>query len=104
LAPFAKPLVLDCPDSSQGRVSYLPIPFAQGCKIRSDTRLFYWQINALLYEDADVETFVPALSEAALSHLACQGSKGRDFSSLFARRHGDELAVAFPCPTPTVLG
>lgn len=42
--------------------------------------------------------------DVPLSHLACQGSKGRDFSSLFARRHGDELAVAFPCPTPTVLG
>ncbi len=40
LAPFAKPLVLDCPDSSQGRVSYLPIPFAQGCKIRSQRHSF----------------------------------------------------------------
>ncbi|HCL29527.1 MAG TPA: hypothetical protein DIC52_13945 [Candidatus Latescibacteria bacterium] len=40
LAPFAKPLVLDCPDSSQGRVSYLPIPFVQGCKIRSQRHSF----------------------------------------------------------------
>jgi hypothetical protein len=36
--------------------------------------------------------------DVPLSHLACQGSKGRDFSSLFARRHGDELTVAFPMP------
>jgi hypothetical protein len=56
LSPFLKPVVMDCADSSQGRVSYLPIPFSRGCKIRSrsDTGSFYWQINATLY-DANTE-------------------------------------------------
>lgn len=194
--PFGKPLILDCPDSSKGRVSYLPMPFARGCKVRSrsDTRSFYWQINALRYaEGVDVQTFaatdpgadldettaaawervrdgwshrhgfgmgtraaglagpagqgdaraveVPARGEALLHewsgpgcieelafratdpaaltrlalhihwdgrdepavsvplhHLACQGSKPRDFTSLFARRRDDEIAVAWPMP------
>jgi len=59
LYPFVKPVVMDCADSSQGRVSYLPIPFARGCKVRSrsDTGSFYWQINALRYgPEVAVET------------------------------------------------
>ncbi|MBD2847355.1 DUF2961 domain-containing protein [Paenibacillus sp. IB182496] len=51
-APFAKPLMLDHPESSGGRVSYWPIPFAHGCKIRiaSQSGSMYWQINALLLD------------------------------------------------------
>ncbi|MFS0724666.1 DUF2961 domain-containing protein [Paenibacillus sp. 1P07SE] len=49
--PFLKPLVMDREDSSEGRVSYVPIPFSRRCIIRSDSESpnFYWQINALLY-------------------------------------------------------
>lgn len=66
LYPFVKPVVMDCADSSQGRVAYLPILFARGCKIRatSDTRSFYWQVNAVLYgEGTEVATFPVELDE-----------------------------------------
>lgn len=67
--PFEKPLVMDETESSGGRVSYWPIPFAKGCKIRvcSDTTSLYWQINALRFRDGaggEVVTFRPAIAEA----------------------------------------
>lgn len=81
LPPFLSPLVRDCPDSSMGRVSYLPIPFARGCKVRSrsDTGSYYWQINAMLYGDGDVATFDPVLDEAAQKAMGrVRGVWGRD--------------------------
>lgn len=61
LQPFVKPLVMDCQDSSQGRVAYLPVPFARGCRIRaaSDTRSFYWQVNATLYREGTEVVSLP---------------------------------------------
>ncbi|MFA6109529.1 MAG: DUF2961 domain-containing protein [Candidatus Latescibacterota bacterium] len=75
LFPFIKPLVLDCPDSSQGRVSYLPIPFARSCRVRvaSDTGSFYWQLNALRYPEGMPVHRVPdrwsGEEEAALARV-----------------------------------
>lgn len=184
LYPFVKPIVMDCEDSSKGRVSYLPVPFKSGCKVRarSDTTSFYWQINALLFDatvsietlptqlDAETKAVLntvcnrwrtqngfpagePAVFERAvlaprgsatlldtygpgciqtlafdtygrdilnalslqihwdgadepavrvpLSHFFCQGSKHRDFSSLFLRRDENHLTCALPMPFRT---
>ena len=67
LFPFVKPVVMDCADSSQGRVSYLPMPFGRGCKVRacSDTGSFYWQINALRYEPEVAVQTLPAQLDPA---------------------------------------
>ncbi|MBM3278535.1 MAG: hypothetical protein FJY95_10710 [Candidatus Handelsmanbacteria bacterium] len=64
---------MDCADSSQGRVCYLPFPFSRGCKVRacSDTGSFYWQINALRYgPGVEVQTLPAQLKATERSSLA----------------------------------
>ena len=73
LEHFQPPLVLDSPASSEGRVSYMPIPYAKHCVVRaaSDTHSFYWQINALSYSsDVQVTTMPKEFGEAEQAALA----------------------------------
>ncbi len=105
LFPFVKPVVMDCADSSQGRVSYLPIPFARGCKVRacSDTGSFYWQINALRYPpEVEVETLPIQLSLAQRQALEQVGARwGRDHG--FPGGGSDLVRVEVPRRSEVVL-
>lgn len=65
--PFLRPFVMDREHSSEGRVSYVPIPFRERCIIRSNSESpnFYWQWNALLYEEGTAIESFPAEAEAS---------------------------------------
>lgn len=57
--------------SSRGWNSYLPIPYAAGCKVTCDKPGFYYQINHRVYEPGtSVETFTPAALVASGDALA----------------------------------
>jgi hypothetical protein len=106
LHPFVKPVVMDCADSSQGRVSYLPIPFARSCKVRarSDTGSFYWQINALRYgPEVAVRTLQARLNPAEQRALEAVCARwGEDHG--FPADAGAELArVEIPRRSEVVL-
>jgi hypothetical protein len=70
-APCGRPLVADQTESSGGRVSYFPIPFANHIKVRgdSDSDSFYWQINYSLFKEP-VVSFAPQFGEAAEAAFA----------------------------------
>lgn len=105
LFPFVKPVVMDCADSSQGRVSYLPIPFARGCKVRaqSDTGSFYWQINALRFSsEVEVQTLPVQLNPAerqALEQVCARW--GRDHG--FPAGGGERVRVEVPRRSEVML-
>ncbi|MFB3902372.1 MAG: DUF2961 domain-containing protein [Acidobacteriota bacterium] len=55
--PWLAPLVGNPKTSSGGSFSYLPMPFAKGCKVALDRVPSFYQIEALQLGDAEVETF-----------------------------------------------
>ncbi len=55
--PWLLPLVGNPDTSSGGFYSYLPIPFAKGCKVALDRVPSFYQVEALQFNDRSVETF-----------------------------------------------
>ena len=56
--PFVSPLVLNADRSSGGLISYVPIPFREGIKVRFSGPHVHYQISYQLFsQDVDVTTF-----------------------------------------------
>jgi hypothetical protein len=55
--PWLAPIVGNPDTSSGGSYSYLPIPYAKGCKVALDRVPSFYQIEALQFGDGGVETF-----------------------------------------------
>lgn len=85
---------------------YLPIPFARGCKITTDSSPFYYVINYRAYpSDVNVETFTMARFAAATDALkqtkellekplsSVEGQKTANEKQLDS---GEELAISLP--------
>ena len=68
--PFVRPLVLDPDRSSGGWISYVPMPFREGVKVRIIGAYGYYQITYQVFSDATgVETFTGAEDYSLAQHL-----------------------------------
>jgi len=91
-APFLSPLVADRTRSGGGNISYVPIPFRNGCEITlvgAEASKIWFQVNARIVEDASsLKSFTGRESLAA-------------FRSVLERSGGDPWNGG---PFPTVSG
>lgn len=95
---------------SRGCNLYLPIPYAESCKITSDAPGFYYQVNYRTYaEDASVETFTPgslrrsvALLDRVQQRLASPWMDLAPALGTVAIAPGETGAVEFPEGPATV--